>query len=544
MLPGKAYKPEDYLRMVWHRKWFVVVPTVLIATGTYFWSASLPNRYSSATTIAVVPQRVPTSFVKPTVSKNVGQRLNSIQQEILSRSRLERLIEEFKLYPEERKTLIMEDIVESMRRRDIKVRMARRNRGDSPDSFTVAFEYTQPRVAMQVAERLGSMFVQANLQEREVLADSTSQFLDSQLEDSRRRLAEHEQKLAEFRKQHFGQLPGQMQSNLQMLQVTQNQIQANTDATNRDRDRLAGIENQIGGVASGAIAVGDDPEESSTPTESTEAAGTAAKPGEAGEGRKAQTATQQLANAKANLKGLELRLKPTHPDVIRAKRTIEELEVRAAEEAKNGGGNPAARLSPARLANLQKEADQLRRSLERRRVEDERLRSTLAQYKERIEISPKLDTELTELNRGYDTIRHQYDALLKKSEDAKMAATLERRQIGEQFKVVESARLPERPVSPDRMRMNMMGLGAGLVLGLALIGLLEYRDTTMKTDDDILVSLALPVLAVIPTMVTSIDRRRRKRRRVLAALTASAVIVLGAAAVAAWRLHLLQAWVR
>jgi succinoglycan biosynthesis transport protein ExoP len=125
-----------------------------------------------------------------------------------------------------------------------------------------------------------------------------------------------------------------------------------------------------------------------------------------------------------------------------------------------------------------------------------------------------------------------------------MAANLERRQIGEQFKVVESARLPERPVSPDRVRLNMMGLGGGFAFGLLLIGLLEYRDTTLKTDDDILVSLALPVLAVIPTMITTADRRRQKRRRVLVAVTVSVAVVLSVAAVAAWRPNLLQAWVR
>lgn len=545
MLPAKVYRPEDYLRMIWTRKWFLVVPTVIAATATFFWAESLPNRYTSSTTIAVVPQKVPTAFVRPTINSNLAQRLQAIQQQILSRPRLERLIEEFNLYEQERKTMIMEDLIETMRRRDIRIRMARSRRSDAPSSFTVGFEYTQPRLAMQVAERLGSMFVQENLQEREALADSTSQFLDVQLEDARRRLAEHEQKLAEFRRRHFGALPGQAQSNLQMLQVTQNQIQASGDAAARDRDRLAIIEKELG-ATSGEPDSEADPEASSAEADAPSALATTpgvvtiTKPEDNAGGRR-RTVAQQLAAAKADLKAMELRLKPTHPDVIRSKRTIEELEVRAAGEP--SGDAAPTRMSPARFANLKKEAEQLRRSLERRKVEEERLASQLANYKQRVEIAPNLDTELTELNRGFDAVRQQYDQLSRKSEDAKLAASLERRQIGEQFRVVESARVPERPVSPDRARLNLMGLGGGLAFGLLLIGLIEYRDTTLKSDDDIVVSLALPVLAVIPTMVTAGDRRRRARRRVAVAITASLVVMIGVAAVA-WRMQLVQPWIR
>jgi hypothetical protein len=151
---------------------------------------------------------------------------------------------------------------------------------------------------------------------------------------------------------------------------------------------------------------------------------------------------------------------------------------------------------------------------------------------------------VTELMRDYDTLQDQYRTLLRKSEDSKIAVNLERRQIGEQFKIIDGARLPERPVSPNRIRFNLMGILAGLGLGIALVALLEYRDTTLKTDEDVVTSLALPVLAVIPAMITTADRRRMKRRRVLLTLSASAAVVLAVVAVVAWRLELLQAWVR
>jgi hypothetical protein len=166
----------------------------------------------------------------------------------------------------------------------------------------------------------------------------------------------------------------------------------------------------------------------------------------------------------------------------------------------------------------------------------------LGSYSARLEAAPKLESELTELMRDYSTLNDQYQSLLRKGEDSKIAVNLERRQIGEQFKVIDSARLPLRPISPNRVRYNLMGLMAGLGFGFALVALLEYRDTTLKTDDDIVVSLALPVLAVIPAMITAADRHRMKRRRLVAAVCASLLFVVAVGAIA-WRLQWLQAWV-
>jgi polysaccharide chain length determinant protein (PEP-CTERM system associated) len=536
MLPGKKYKPEDFLRIIWVRKWFILVPAVLVAAATYVWTAQLPDRYRASTTILVVPQRVPQSIVRSTVTAGVGERLQTISQQILSRTRLERIIEEFNLYQEERQTMIMEDVVGLMRLRDVKINVpTTRRRNQDASHFSVSFESSQPRTAMLVAERLASMFVQENLEDREVLADATNQFLQSQLEDARRRLVEHEAKLEAFRQRNAGQLPSQVQSNLQMLQMTQSQIQANAEAANRDRDRLTGLEATI--------------------TETINSGNVPAPPRDGKDDINTGTAAQQLEAARKGLANLEMRLKPSHPDIGRANRIIAELEAKVAEENKareaaaasadptealiNVSPAIAAKISPMRL-----EAQRLRRSLEARKAEDERLRRVLGGYAGRVETAPKLESEVTELMRDYDTLQDQYRTLLRKSEDSKIAVNLERRQIGEQFKIIDGARLPERPVSPNRIRFNLMGILAGLGLGIALVALLEYRDTTLKTDEDVVTSLALPVLAVIPAMITTADRRRMKRRRVLLTLSASAAVVLAVVAVVAWRLELLQAWVR
>lgn len=532
MLPGKRYTPEDILRVLWNRKWFIVVPAVIAATATFVWSSSLPNRYRSTTTILVVPQQVPQSFVRSTVTASVSERLQTISQQILSRPRLERLIEEFNLYEEERGTLIMEDIVQNMRQRDVKIDIVRgRGRGQSMSSaFTVGFESSEPRTAMVVAERLASMFVQESLQDREVVADATNQFLQSQLDAARRRLIEHEKRLEEFRRQHAGRLPSQAQSNLQMLQTTQLQLQANAEAANRERDRLEVLEASIAEAAAAAAEAGS---------------GAVQADGSVG------TAAQQLDAARAALRNLELRLKPEHPDILRARRAIEGLEAKAEAEALAAAVSPAAPAAVPgqttsaanRVAAMRLEVRDIRARLETRKQEEARLQQVMQTYTARLEAAPGLESELTELMRDYSTLQGQYTTLLNKSEEANIAVSLERRQIGEQFRIIEAARLPQRPISPDRARLNVMGLLAGLGFGVALLGLLEYRDTRLRTDEDIVMSLALPVLAVIPAMITSGERRQIRRRRLVLGLSGTVATVLVVAAIVAWRMQLLEALV-
>lgn len=534
MLPGKTYSPEDFLWVAWKRKWLILLPAVLVASATFTVAQMLPNRYRSQTTILVIPQRVPEKFVASTVTADVGERLQTISQQILSRTRLERIVEEFNLYPKERQTMIMEDIIEQMRRRDVGV-ASDRGRADG-GSFTVSFEADTPRTAMLVAERLASMFVQENLQDREVMADSTSQFLQAQLEDARRRLIEHEKKLEEFRRRNAGQLPTQVTSNLQMMQTTQMQIQANADGAGKDRDRLRVLEQ--------AIADAESSERETPATPAVTASGDT--PG--------GTAAQQLEAARAGLRGLELRLKPEHPDVVRAKRLIKDLEVKAEREALaapvSGDGSglpqtPQQQAAAARLAAMRLEVQDITQRLQTRKQDEERLQKLMGSYNTRLEAGPGLESEFTELTRDYSTLQEQYTTLLRKSEESKIAVNLERRQIGEQFKVIDGARLPERPISPNRVQINLLGLLSGLGLGFALAGFLEYRDTTLKTDDDVTVSLALPVLAVIPAMTSTTERvRQKRRRRVLAAVSASLASLIVVAGVVIWRMELLRAWVR
>jgi polysaccharide chain length determinant protein (PEP-CTERM system associated) len=416
-------------------------------------------------------------------------------------------------------------------RQNISIRIPPDRRGE-PGYFTVGFVSDDPRMAMQVTERLASQFITESLQDRTVQADQTSQFLGTQLEDARRRLLDHERKLQEFRQKYSGQLPSQVQSNLSVMQSTQIQLQNVSAAMTRDRDRQLVLDKMIADLLT-----------SNAVRTQTEVAPDGRGP--------AMPAAERLERSRAELRALELRLKPDHPDLIRAQRQIRELEERAAAEELNapvGTGIVPVRvtLSTAdqeRVSQMQAERESLERRIAANRSEEARLQKVVTDYREKVEAAPQRESEEIELTRDYSTLQQQYEALLSRSQQSRIAADLERRQIGEQFKLIDAPRLPERPISPDRPRLNLMGAMVGLALGLALIALLEYRDTTFRNDEDLTLSLALPVIAVIPAMATRSERRSRTRRRVFAISTSFAAMSL-AIAVILWKIDEIVRWVR
>jgi protein tyrosine kinase modulator len=515
MLPGKTYLPEDLLRIARRRIWFILVPFAVIAACTAVVAKALPDRYMSTTLILVVPQRVPAEYVRSTITANIQDRLQSIAQQILSRTRLERIIQDFNLYVDERRSGIMEDIVDEMRA-DIHVDVVK------GDAFRISYAGDEPRTVMKVTDRLASLFIEENLRDREILAEGTNQFLESQLEDARRRLIEQERKLEAYRRQFSGELPSQLGSNLQVIQNMQLQIQQLGEGVNRDRDRRLVVERQLAdlNVADNAAAAMGALEPAPAPTN--------------GEGLTGTTAAQQLESAKAILRGQQLRLKAEHPEIRRWQSIIRDLEKKAEAEALSQPvsdqlrrrPNPAEAARQNRLAELRAELEQLDRQIAKKQSDEAALRVASLEYQRRVEASPTRESEMIELTRDYTTLQTMYTDLLRKREDSKISANLERRQIGEQFRLLDPARMPERPFSPNRQRINMMGLLGGLAVGLGLVALLEYRDSSFKTDEEVTNVLALPVLAVVPVMQSDAERRRAFRWHVLTGLGLGSMVAV------------------
>jgi polysaccharide chain length determinant protein (PEP-CTERM system associated) len=503
-------------------RWFLLVPFALGLAATPFIARVVPERYRSETLIMVVPQRVPDSYVRSTVTETVADRLPSISEQILSRSRLERIINDLDLYKHERTREVMEDIVRRMRTQHVTVDLDSK----SMDSFRVSYVSNDPATARKVTERLASLYIEQNLRDRESQADSTSQFLEAQLEDAKQRLVQHEKKLEEYRRRHAGQLPTQLQANLQGMQNAQLQLQSISESMNRARERRLLIERQLADAeAFPALglpaAVGGTPE--------------SAAPG---------TTAQQLEAAQARLEAYKQRYTADHPDVLNLQRTITELQHRLEAETPlaSSEANREPSLSPAemvqqkRIRDLQAELAVIDHQLRANEAEEKRLKQAIKDYQAKVDVLPTRESELVELTRDYSTLQTAYSNLLMKREDSKIAANLERRQIGEQFRILDPASLPEAPFN-QRQRMLMMGSGAfgGLALGLLLIGFGEFRDSSFRREEEVARLLSVPVLALVPVMISEADRRAKRRRAVLVDAVGVVVVIGATALLAFWR---------
>jgi polysaccharide chain length determinant protein (PEP-CTERM system associated) len=529
VIPGKKYKPEDFLQMAWRRRWFIVLPLAVAAVGTFIWAQSLPNIYRSEATVLIIPAQVPTNLVKSTITDTLQKRLNLVKEQILSRARLEQMIEEFNLYKADRKRLLMEQIVDQMRK-DANVTVPKTGKKQVPGYFVVSFDSEDPQKAMLVAERLASLFVKENLVNRNNQTDATSQFLQSQVDEALRKLREHDAKLEAFKRANAGRLPDEVRTNLQMIENARQDIQSETDGINRDRDRQLTLERNIADeMALGPIANQ-----------------------KAGHGGSAsgQSAAQELEAAKTSLATLQLRLKPDHPDVRMAKANIAELEKKVAAEALQqpvSEGTTTTALNSAdaqralRVSKLKAEVESLGRDIATRQAKMQKAQASIADYQSRLQQAPLLESRLSELMRDYTNLKATYEGLMKKAEDAKLSANIEQRQVGEQFRIGDPATRPERPRSPDRLRLNLVGSLAGLCLGLALAALLEYRDTSLRTEDDVLVALTLPVVALVPKLWTDSEIRKARQRRLLVASCVVVTFMFSAVALV-WKLRLLSSW--
>jgi polysaccharide chain length determinant protein (PEP-CTERM system associated) len=499
MLPGKTYTPEDIVQIGWRRKWWLITPLVLGTAIAVAVGRSMPDTYRSETIIMLLQQRVPDSYVKSTVTAGLQERLTTLNQQILSRSRLERIILDFDLYSAERKILPMEDVVEGMRNDIDPIKI------ENGASFRLSYVGQDSKTVQKVTARLASLFIEENTRDREDLAEDTNQFIDAQLEDARRRLIEQEKKLEEYRRNHSGELPSQSTSNLQMIQNAQLQLQSLAEAEDRDRERRLLLERQLADL--------DYPDPLTADS-------TVAVPPSSGEdGSSGGTTAQQLEAVQERLRAAELRLTPDHPDIRYLRRTAKDLEAKLEAEARQASSKPEKPRPPKpaeiarqrRIRDLQAQMGDIDRQLRDKQEQNRRLMSTIADYQSKLGALPKRESELVELTRDYTTLQQTYASLLQNRESSKLALNLERRNIGEQFRVLDPAKEAERPFSPNRPLIHFIGAAAGLGLGLLLVGLFEYRDSSFRTEDDLVRVLNLPVLALVPTIPAKPDRHPLRR---------------------------------
>jgi len=375
--PAKNFTLDEYIEILRRRMWYIIIPFALVLVGTLIYTIAAPREYKASTLVLISPQKVPAAFVQTTVTSQVEERLQSIAQEVMSRTSLEKIITELRLYEKESKRLSKEEIIELMRK-NIKVELPKKG---EKGFFSISFIGNDPNTVTTVANRLSSLFIEENLKIREQQAAGTTEFMANELAEAKAKLDQMEASVAKY---------------------------------NRRTTRVL-----------------EDP----------------------------QTKYTEKDNLRRELESLRTKYTDNHPDVIAMKKKIADLE-------KNKDANDSVPQGN--------------------------------RYKVRIEQTPAHELDMGALGREYQSMKLTYEILLKKSQEAQQAENLEKRQKGEQFRVIDPAIVPEKPFSPDVPKSLLIGLFAGLASGLGLAFMREQMDRSFHDADDVEISLGIKVLATVP----------------------------------------------
>ena len=476
MLGHRSLNMQDYLTILKHRWWMILIPTALVpivAVGaTYF----ITPDFTSQTTILVDQQKVPDEFVKPVATQDLQSRIAYIEEQVLSRSSVQPIIEKYNLYANDH--LSMDQRVALMRDpKTLKVEpvLSAIARSGGLPGFTIAFTANDPHTAQQVCADITSLFTGENLRAREADAESTTDFLKEQLDTAKRNLDDLDGRVAAFQRQYEGSLPGEENNNMSMMSGLQTQLEATTQ-------QVQSLEQ--------ARTVGE------TLLAQAPAPATVSGPAPVQTAQVQQSEMDELLKQKADL---EARYSADYPDVKAINRQIADLRKEMTQVAAPAAPNiPAA--APRESANTISIRAQLKgidAQIEAKRKQQDDLRAQLRSYEGRVSASPQVAAEYKELTRDYETANTFYQNLLANMNQSQMTTDLESRQEGETFSVLDAPNLPTEPDFPKRPVFAMGGAFAGLALGLMIVALVEYRDTALRSERDIWDFTQLPTLAVI-----------------------------------------------
>ena len=481
----------DQFAVFIHRKWLFITPLIIGTVAGLAVSFQLPEKYSSTTLILVEEQQVPEEYVTPTDKTPFNQRLNVISQQILSRTRLDKIIKEFGLYSQQgpglidrAKSLITgsaseaptpDDIIEQMRG-DIQFTVIgeqnpKKQQSSGGNAFSITYSGEDPQTTMQVTNTLSSLFIEENLKVREQYAEGTSEFLASELDMAQQELAQLEQRLKDFKQARMGTLPSQLDANLRTLDRLQIELQTVTASLRTNEDRKLVLEEQMKYNAPVAVS-------------------RAVQNSLAGE----------LESARAELGQMLSIFKESYPDVIILKKRVNDLERQLQGEAEAGGEKPSTEeYAPPRVAHpsyaeLMAVKSQIT-TLTRREAN---IRKQLDEYTARVELTPASEQQLTDLQRDYDISLQNYQTLLEKKMSARLSENLEKRQKGARFRVVDPANLPQSPDQPNKPLVISLGTLAGAASGIGLVFVFEFLNPAFRKPEDFEGVIDSPVLTSIP----------------------------------------------
>ena len=489
-------KLRPYLDIALRRKWWVVLPLFLsiIAGGVHFYQS--PRSYKATTLILVEAQRVPRDFVPSTVPEDLQNRLQTISQQVNSRTNLEDIVERFELYPSredlsptfltkiKRRLLVMtglreasvwqeqpdapsmQQLVQNVRNR-IEINLRARNQ-----AFEISFEWNDPQTASRVANALASQFIDQNLRLREDRAMGTTRFLDTEVRRLQQQLQEREIALENFKRDNMGSLPSQLSSNLSILNQLKDELGRTEERTEQTRQQISLLRSQAQ-MQSQDLFAGFDLFAFSGGINS------------------------EIDELEQVIKQMLSRYTEQHPEVRALKRRLAQLEK---EQQAEEDLEPVVAHNPVNPGQdmMQVQLDQMQMRLENYEKRMRELHSQIRIYETRVERTSEVELELRNLERDYSAVNDRFQGLLRRKLDAELAEQMERRQQGEQFRVVDPAIPPDRPFRPDRNRIMMMAVVFGLGVGCGLGYLREVLDSGLYTPDEVEQALKSEVIVSLP----------------------------------------------
>ena len=473
-----------WIAAIWRRrKWLGVAVVVVPLTAAISIVGFMPQIYEAKATVLVDRQQVPEHFVQPAVTSALDTRLQTISQEILSRARLEPLIERFGLYADLRRRLSPEELVERMRDA-IKLKLEAvdvRGQHYATVAFTLSFRGADPHTAARVANTLASFYVDENVKARERQATGTADFLRGQLAETKKRLDVQERQVSAFRRRHLGELPEQLETNLATLERLHLQLRLNADSQTRALERRNALGSQL--AEAGAFASPGTPE----------------------------APDARLTRLRRELAQLQLRYSPKYPDVIATAAEVAEVERELEQSKASETRRPQVEAPTPYALRLREALGEVEAEQKTLRSEEGRLRSDIAAYQRRVETTPQREHEYKEMARDYETTREVYQSLLKRNEEAQIGASMEHHQKGEQFRLLDPAVPPRSPVA-NRFRLVAIAAVLSLGLGVLAVVVAEHIDTSFHSADDLRGFTPVSVLVSIPWVQTAVGLRRRQAR--------------------------------
>jgi polysaccharide chain length determinant protein (PEP-CTERM system associated) len=486
--------------MAIRRRWWVLIPASVVALGACLTSQLLPARYESDATILVERQQVPERYVTANTTTDVREELLVMTDAVLSRTQLLQIMDEFGLFPNERKRLVPEQLVELMRR-NIKVEPLQKGAETQElNAFKISFTGVDPHTAQEVTNKLTTLFINEDLQSRDEQSTGTTNFLADQLEVAATELKQQGSRVRDFKMHYLGELPEQQQGNLAILAGLHAQLQNAMATLGRAREQQAYLQSLLSEydnlAAAGVAAPGTMP---ASPTETIKAELT------------------RLRNEKADLLA---RYTAKYPDVVKIDEDIKETEAllaastQATEPPKDGtvqesSKSPRSSERDATTAQLRSQLEANRLEIQNATEDAEQTKARIAEYQRRLNLTPVREQELADLLRDYDQSKQHYDDLLSKKTQSELATSLERRQQGQRFRIIDRPSLPMKPSSADHVKISLAGLAVGIAVGLALALLVETRDHSLRDEQELRRLFAFPLMVGVPMLLSKVEERRR-----------------------------------